>query len=576
MKKVISVILIFALLLAALPVSAARDFSGEEKMAENLKAMGIFKGVSDTEFDLGRAPTRVEALVMLIRLLGKEAEALASNDAHPFGDVPGWADRYVAYAYTDGLTNGISKTEFGTGNATIQMYLTFVLRALGYSDTNGLDFSYAEPYTLSQQTGILPDSVYRDVFLRADVVIISYAAMSAYMKNTSKTLASKLIDEGVFTKDAFDTYYKKVALGTAELSSEQIYNKCSPCVFYVENYDAKGRVVSTGSGFFIDKDGTAVTNYHVIEGAVALKVKVGDTDKYYDVLGVYDYSKKNDWAVIKVDGSGFDYLTIADSSTVVGGATVYAIGSPLGLQNTISQGLISNAKRELDGVSFIQTSAAISSGSSGGALINKFGDVIGITSAKFTDGENLGLALPMSVIAGYNKDSLIPFSGVSSDENTEYDAETVLAAFIYKNVNEEINGSIAYTERKDTQSGYIEASAALNEDFSLEVIIWVVEGYKSYYISMDLSGGKEKFLYYDYEDEWTGKRFIGTKNVDAAKVRKDWEVTFETTEGNAQVGDHDYLAAQYVLLGLSYINTVFGYVKNLGDFSVADFGFINY
>ena len=227
-------------------------------------------------------------------------------------------------------------------------------------------------------------------------------------------------------------------------------------------------------------------------------------------------------------------------------------------------------------MTFIQTSAAISSGSSGGALINKYGDVIGITSAKFKDGENLGLALPMSVISGYNKDKLLPFSGVAKEENTEYDAETVLAAFIYKNANEEINEAIAYTERKETDEGYIEASAALNDDYSLEVIIWIVNGYETCYVSIDLSGGKEKFLYYDYEDELYGDRFIGGAFVDAAKVREDWRVRFEETEENVGVGDHDETAALAVLLGLSFINVVFGYVEDFGDFSVADFGFINY
>ena len=249
MKKIISIILILVMSVGLMPIADASQNSSAEKMAQNLKALGIFRGVSETNFDLDRAPTRIEALVMLVRLLGKETSALESSATHPFRDVPQWADSYVGYAYRDGLTKGISDTEFGTGNATIQMYLTFVLRALCYSDTNGADFSYSEPYTLSYQTGILPDSVNQDNFLRADVVKISYAAMSAYMKNTSTTLSTKLIEEGVFTKEEFDTYYTDV--WDSELSSEEIYNKCSSCVFYVENYDKRGQIVSTGSGFFI-------------------------------------------------------------------------------------------------------------------------------------------------------------------------------------------------------------------------------------------------------------------------------------------------------------------------------------
>lgn len=575
MKRIISMILIVAMFVGVVPVAyAARSFSKAEIMAENLKAMGIFRGVSDTDFDLDRAPTRVEALVMLVRLLGKEAAAQNSNATHPFTDVPQWADGYVGYAYREGLTKGISDTQFGTGNANVQMYLTFVLRALDYSDTNGADFSYSEPYTLSYQTGILPDGVDQDNFLRADVVMISYAAMSAYIKNTATTLSSKLIDEGVFTKEQFDTYYTDVT--DAELSSEEIYNKCSPCVFYVENYDKRGQLTSTGSGFFIDENGTAVTNYHVIDGAASLKIKVGDTDTYYDVEGVYDCNEDQDWAVIKVSGSGFDYLKLGDAKTVVGGATVYAIGSPLGLQNTISQGLISNVKRELDGVTFIQTSAAISSGSSGGALINKYGDVIGITSAKFSEGENLGLALPISVIDGYKNTQVVTLSELFAQATPEYDAATVLSAFIYKNRNENFDSAIAYTERKNTQTGYIEASAVLNFDYSLEVLIWEVSGNKTYYMCMDLSGDSVKELYYDYEDTATGARLIGVSDIKAADVKENWNVTFQETDGNIQTGNHENLASRYALLGLSFINDIFESVENIGTYSVADLGFINY
>lgn len=182
------------------------------------------------------------------------------------------------------------------------------------------------------------------------------------------------------------------------VSAESIYSKCSPAVFYIEIFNAAGDTIASGSGFFIGSDGTAVTNYHVINGATSAKITVSDTQKQYDVIGVYNYSVENDWAVIKVAGSGFSTLKIGSSQNLKGGATVFAIGSPLGLQNTISQGLISNPKRTLDGIDYIQISAPISHGSSGGALLNTAGEVIGITSAGYDDGQNLNLAIPMSYV----------------------------------------------------------------------------------------------------------------------------------------------------------------------------------
>ena len=82
---------------------------------------------------------------MLIRVLGKESEALNGSWEHPFNDVADWADKYVGYAYENGLTNGVSDTQFGTGTASSFTYLTFVLRALGYSDVNGADFTWDKP-----------------------------------------------------------------------------------------------------------------------------------------------------------------------------------------------------------------------------------------------------------------------------------------------------------------------------------------------------------------------------------------------------------------------------------------------
>jgi hypothetical protein len=163
--------------------------------------LGLFQGVGtnpdgSTNFDLARAPSRTEALVMLIRLLGKEDEALSRSWIHPFTDVPEWADKYVGYAYANKLTNGVSATRFGTDTASCQMYLTFVLRSLGYSDAGGGDFTWDRPEELARETGILPEGVHMESFLRADVALISEAALSARLKNSRDTLLDKLIADG--------------------------------------------------------------------------------------------------------------------------------------------------------------------------------------------------------------------------------------------------------------------------------------------------------------------------------------------------------------------------------------------
>ena len=193
-----------------------------------------------------------------------------------------------------------------------------------------------------------------------------------------------------------------------ELTPEQIYARCAPAVFYVEIYDEYGWCIKTGSGFFLTEEGLAVTNYHVISGADSASITVSDTGEVYPVAGVYDYSAEEDWAVLQIDGSGFQTLEIGDPGYDVGGATVYAIGSPLGLQNTISAGIISNPARVDGGMTYIQMSAAISPGSSGGALLNKYGQVIGITSATYTSGQNLNLSIPLTYLEDIDISAYVP------------------------------------------------------------------------------------------------------------------------------------------------------------------------
>ena len=189
--------------------ATARDLSFEETLAADLKALNLFRGYNDTDFGLYDAPDRVQALVMLIRILGQEKTAEEGEWTHPFTDVPEWADKYVGYAYETGLTNGSSPTEFGTGPASAAMYLTFMLRALGYSDAEGGDFTWDRPYTLAYQAGILPGCVDTDEFLRADVVSVSYAALGNVMlKDGSMTLTDRLVAAGVFTREDFDAVYR--------------------------------------------------------------------------------------------------------------------------------------------------------------------------------------------------------------------------------------------------------------------------------------------------------------------------------------------------------------------------------
>lgn len=176
-----------------------------DKYADALKTMGLFLG-TDQGYELDRAATRVEGIVMLIRLLGEEEAALSYTGSHPFCDVPSWASRYVAYAYSKGYTQGVSSNEFAP-NTEIDstQYFTFLLRALGYDD-GAEDFLWSSAGAKAEEIGLIratENQSFRILFLRDHVVYTSYRALALPLKGESRTLIEKLIDENIVTVQAY-------------------------------------------------------------------------------------------------------------------------------------------------------------------------------------------------------------------------------------------------------------------------------------------------------------------------------------------------------------------------------------
>lgn len=191
------------------------------------------------------------------------------------------------------------------------------------------------------------------------------------------------------------------------LTGEEIFNKYNSAVFKVYNYDGSGMSGCQGSGFFISSDGLAVSNYHVFKGYAkgreTIELYDGSTYKIESVVGHGDMSGEggdyNDFIVFKVslNGSHVNYIPIADHLATVG-QTAYAIGSPRGLKNTFSSGMISQI-RDSDGHKIYQISVPIDHGSSGGVLLNQYGRAIGITSSGIdSSSANLNFAVDIHEI----------------------------------------------------------------------------------------------------------------------------------------------------------------------------------
>ncbi len=162
-----------------------------------------------------------------------------------------------------------------------------------------------------------------------------------------------------------------------------------------------------GSGFIINEDGYLITNFHVIEGETQISVEVyhqkdGQLQrKSYKDVKIIAINKFADMALLKIDDKDapkFSRVLLGDSDSLSVGESVFAIGSPLGLERTVTEGIVSTKTRHLQGELYLQTTAQINPGNSGGPLFNMRGEVIGITNMKITFGEGLGFAIPVGAV----------------------------------------------------------------------------------------------------------------------------------------------------------------------------------
>lgn len=419
MKRVFSLILTILVLFSALALPASAVAVSGTDAAETLHALGLMQGTGNG-FELERGATRAEALAMLLRLLGKEQAAQREQGACPFDD-GGWAASLITYAYKNALVKGVSATHFGSADGVgVRDWLTMLLRALGYDDAAG-DFTWEHSIAFADSIGLTHgEYTAADALIREDLAILSCNALCCKQAGSTQTLLDRLYLDGVVSAAAVRATRLDGALtATSEkpvYDGVQIHDNFAPAVFFVDIYPSKEALEKnapsgTGSGFFITADGVAALCYHELDGAYAVRIRTLD-DRRYDVTGVLYYDPLWDAAVVRVSRTDLDgrtvqyfpYLELGDSDTVRAGEKVYLLGNSLGLMDTITDGIISNSKRNVDdpGYLCLQHSAAAASGSSGGPMLNSRGEVIGIEFASFVNGENMNLAIPINVISKVN------------------------------------------------------------------------------------------------------------------------------------------------------------------------------
>ncbi|PKM50307.1 MAG: hypothetical protein CVV02_11790 [Firmicutes bacterium HGW-Firmicutes-7] len=378
--------------------------------------MGAINGYPDGSFKPNNTMTRaafikVIVLALNIDLVGQTYFKDTENH---------WANDYISAAVDYGI---LDVEDYGTGyasfnpdqNITRLEIATMVTKALGeeYAAVNdhGSTLNFSDSETI-------PTDLKGFVKIADREKIIAGYPDNRFIPNNIATRA----EASVMVIRMLDSLKTKP---TSEiLDGEQIYKKFEKSVVTVLTYDKNGDPYGLGTGVVIKNNGQILTNYHVIESADKLEVKFSD-GVIKKVVDIYNYDRSKDIAILNIEGSGYQAAPIGNSRKINTGETIFTIGSPFGLEMTMSDGIISTNNRKVDDNYYIQISAPISSGNSGGPLINKYGQVIGINSDTFGYfSQNLNLSIPVANIASiiHTKNQHIPITEATIEEIDFYNS----------------------------------------------------------------------------------------------------------------------------------------------------------
>ncbi len=244
-----------------------------------------------------------------------------------------------------------------------------------------------------------PDQVFVD--LGFTVLAVPRAAIQQITRAGDPALPAATAESRAAEPEGGKGFYQSGGRAMSDRSVRELVNRLGAAVVQVRTPGA------LGSGFLLNEEGFLVTNFHVIEGETKISVEVyhivaGRLDrKVYKQVRIVSINKFQDLALLKIEDTGAPAFVVAplgDAELLNVGQTVFAIGSPLGLERTVTEGIISTRTREFQGALYLQTSAQINPGNSGGPLFNLAGQVVGVINMKVTAGEGIGFAIPVNTL----------------------------------------------------------------------------------------------------------------------------------------------------------------------------------
>jgi hypothetical protein len=271
---------------------------------------------------------------------------------------------------------------------------------------------------------------------------------------------------------------------TETIDLKALAKKARPAVMLLVVSDADGKEIATGTGFLVSSDGKLITNHHVIEGGASAVAKA-ENGGLFPVEGVLADDPKNDLILLKLEGKDLPFLTLSTNSIVDVGSRIAVIGSPLGLEGTLSEGIVSAVREQfLSDIRLLQITAPISSGSSGSPVLNAKGEVIGVVSSLMRGGQALNFAvssqgITMLLLASFH-DKSFPlrrlavtsdsdwFAAFQARSGGDYVQELKHAEALVRRYPDDAEAwvtlGIAYTEAGSTQ----QAISAYQQGFKLE------------------------------------------------------------------------------------------------------------
>ncbi len=311
----------------------------------------------------------------------------------------------------------------------------------------------------------------------------------------------------------------KVEEEVSILEDKEKLAEVTASVLKIECYDITGEVYATGSGFVAFNSNLIVTNYHVIEDHPYAIKALSESGNTYTIDKIVVYNQEMDIAIMKTSGStNLTPLTFAEKA-VEKTDKVVAIGSPLGLMNTVSDGIVSGFT-QIGNESVIQFTASISHGSSGGVLLNEAGKVLGVTFASFSEGQNLNVAIPIQYVdALYNQAT--PAKEVTVKEFFDAVEHIYPLTYILENSKDFMGKTVTFQAYVSSLWFYLP-----NEPTKGNSLFFLVEN------ESDVLGWFDK-VYYDNRDESRAsisKQLSEIQKVDDHKAIEVWLKAYEITE----------------------------------------------